>query len=202
MSAAALSRSLPDSVKITIVETGVNPVEDMFYGQVLPPQAYAFHLSIGLSEPELLLNTGTTFALGTEFQSWAQTNRSWVQAFHQPLPVWNGVPLAKLIHQRPHASLQSTLISAQAGLKGVFAHPSEDRTHPLSRHEYGYAFDPKQLSALYKAATRRRPVKMISAQIETLQRTGCRHHRTDPFRRPNPSRRSIHRLHRAARAIA
>lgn len=170
MSAAALSRNLPDSVKITIVETGQNPVDDMFYGQVLPPQAYAFHLSIGLSEPELLLNTGTTFAYGTHFQSWAQTNRSWVQAFHQPLPVWDGVPLTKLIHQRPHASLQSSLVSAQAGLKGVFAHPSEDGTHPLSRAEYGYAFDSKQLSALYKASTMRRPIALIVADITTVQR--------------------------------
>jgi tryptophan halogenase len=170
MTAAALARSLPDSIKITIVETGVNPVDDIFYGHILPPQAYAFHLSIGLSEPELLLNTGTTFALGTQFKNWAQTDRSWVQAFHQPLPVWEGVPLTKLIHQRPHASLQSVLISAQAGLKGVFAHPSEDGTHPLSRAEYGYAVDPKQLSALYKASTLRRPIQLIAAQIVTVER--------------------------------
>lgn len=170
MSAAALSASLPDNVKITIVETGANPAQDMFYGHVLPPQAYVFHLSIGLSEPELLLNTGTSFVFGTHFQSWAQTNRSWVQAFHQPLPVWDGMPLTKLIHQRPHAALQSSLISAQAGLKGVFAHPSEDGTHPLSRAEYGYAFDPKQLCALYKASAMRRPIPLISAQIETVER--------------------------------
>ncbi|GHA97761.1 tryptophan halogenase [Algimonas arctica] len=170
MTAAALARSLPDSIQVTIVETGVNPVDDIFYGQILPPQAYAFHLSIGLSEPELLLNTGTTFALGTQFQSWAQTDRSWVQAFHQPLPVWDGVPLTKLIHQRPHASLQSILITAQAGLKGVFAHPSEDGAHLLSRAEYGYAVDPNQLSALYKASTLRRPIPLITAQIVSVQR--------------------------------
>lgn len=168
MSAAALSRNLPDSVKITIVETGHKPVADMFYGQVLPPQAYAFHLSIGLSEPKLLLNTGTTFALGTHFQSWAQTRHSWVQAFHQPLSIWDGVPLTKLIQQRPHASLQLTLISAQAALKGVFAHPPEDVAHPLSRAEYGYAVDPQQLCDLYKAATMRGAVRLITAQIKTF----------------------------------
>lgn len=170
MTAAALRRSLPETVEITIVETSVNPVEDMFYGQVLPPQAYAFHLSIGLSEPELLLNTGTTFAFGTHFQNWAQTDRSWVQAFHQPLPVWDGIPLTKLIQQRPDTSLQMSLISAQAALKGVFAHPSDDTSHPLSRAEYGYAFDTKQLSALYKAATMQGTVRLIAAQIKTVNR--------------------------------
>lgn len=170
MTAAAMARSVPDSVDITIVETGINPAADMLYGHVLPPQAYAFHLSIGVSEPELLLNTGTTFALGTHFQNWAQTGRSWVQAFHQPFPVWNGVPLTKLINQLPHATLQSTLISAQAAIKGVFAHPSEDPRHPLSRAEYGYAVDPNHLSALYKAAALRRSMTVLSAQIDTVQR--------------------------------
>jgi len=173
MTAAALSRSLPDSVTMTIIETVRNPVEDMFYGHVLPPAAYAFHLSIGLSEPELLLNTGTTFVYGTHFQNWAQTEKSWVQCFHQPLPVWHSVPLTKLIHQLPHASLQSALISGQAAMSGVFAHPSEDESHPLSRAEYGYAIESGQLSSLYKAVTLRRSVELISAQIETVDRNGA-----------------------------
>jgi tryptophan halogenase len=172
MTAAALSRALPDNVALTIIETTKTPIEDMFYGHILPPQAYAFHLSIDLSEPELLLNTGSTFVYGTHFQNWGQTGRSWVQAFHQPLPVWDGVPLTKLIHQLPHASLQSALISAQAANGGVFAHPSEDPNHPLSRAEYGYAIDPEQLSALYRAITLRRSVNVIPAQVAAIERDG------------------------------
>lgn len=156
---------------MTIIETGDDPVHDMFYGHVLPPQAYAFHLSIGLSEPELLLNTGSTFVLGTHFLNWAQTGQSWVQAFHQPLPVWDGVPVMNLIQQTPHVTLQSTLIGAQAALSGGFAHPPEDPAHPLSRAEYGYAADPKQLSALYKTAAMRRAHRLVSAQIKTVQRS-------------------------------
>jgi tryptophan halogenase len=170
MTAAAISRNLPETVAVTIIETGEDPVHDMFYGQVLPPQAYAFHLSIGLSEPELLLNTGSTFVLGTDFRNWAQTGRSWVQAFHQPLPVWDGVPVMKLVQQTPHITLQSTLIGAQAALSGRFAHPPEDPTHPLSRAEYGYAVDPGHLSKLYKAAALRRTTRLISAQIDSVQR--------------------------------
>lgn len=156
---------------MTIIETGDHPVHDMFYGNVLPPQAYAFHLSIGLSEPELLLNTDSTFILGTDFRNWAQTGRSWVQAFHQPLPVWDGVPMMKLIQQIPRATLQSNLIGAQAALAGRFAHPPEDAAHPLSRAEYGYAFDPRHLARLYRAAAMRRTARLISAQIGSVQRS-------------------------------
>lgn len=165
-----MGRSLPDSVAMTIIETGDDTVHDMFYGHVLPPQVYGFHLSIGLSEPELLLNTGSTFVLGTHFRNWAQTGQSWVQAFHQPLPIWDGVPVMKLIQQTPHVTLQSMLIGAQAALSGGFAHPPEDPAHPLNRAEYGYAVDPKQMSALYKAAAMRRVLRLITAQIETVQR--------------------------------
>jgi tryptophan halogenase len=171
MTAAAIGQSLPDTVAVTIIETGDHPVHDMFYGHVLPPQAYAFHLSIGLSEPELLLNTDSTFILGTDFQNWAQTGRSWVQAFHQPLPVWDGVPVMKLVAQTPHVTLQSTLIGAQAALSGRFAHPPEDAAHPLSRAEYGYAFDPRHLTRLYKIAAMRRTSRLISAQIDSVQRS-------------------------------
>lgn len=170
MTAAALSRSLPKTIALKVVEIDSNPAEDAFYGHILPPAAYRFHLSIGLSEPELLLNTGSTFAYGTYLHNWAGTNRSWVQAFHQPLLVLEGVPLAKLIQLDPSLSLQDILISAQAAMGGVFAHPPEDHKHPLSRAEYGYAFDPKELTALYKAVSLTRSIQLIEARIDQVER--------------------------------
>lgn len=170
MTVAALSRSLPATIDIKVAEIDSNPTEDAFYGQLLPPAAYRFHLSIDLSEPELLLNTGSTFAYGTYLHNWASTDRSWVQAFHQPLMILEGVPLAKLIQQDPSLSLQDMLISAQAALGGVFAHPPENATHPLSRAEYGYAFDPKELTALYKAVSLARSIQLIKARIDQVER--------------------------------
>lgn len=170
MTAAALSRSLPKTIALKVVESESKPAEDAFYGHILPPAAYRFHLSIGLSEPELLLNTGSTFAYGTYLHNWAGTDRSWVQAFHQPLLVLEGVPLAKLIQLDPSLSLQDTLISAQAAVGGVFAHPPEDHKHPLSRAEYGYAFDPKELTALYKAVSLTRSIQLIEARIDHVER--------------------------------
>jgi len=173
MTVAALSRSLPATIDIKVVEIDSNPAEDAFYGQILPPAAYRFHLSIGLSEPELLLNTGSTFAYGTHFRNWAGIERSWVQAFHQPLMVLEGVPLAKLVQQNPSSSLQDMLISAQAALGGVFAHPPEDSMHPLSRAEYGYAFDPRELTALYKAVSLTRSIQLIEARIDQVERNSA-----------------------------
>lgn len=171
MSAAALCKALPETVHITVVETQAHAPADFFYGQCLPPQAYKFHLSVGLSEPDLLLNSDSSFSYGIALQNWALAGRSWVQAFHQPLPIWEGVPFAKLIHQQSGASLQPYLVSACAAMKGVFAHPPEDAGHPLSRAEYGYGFDPQQLTTLYRAVAQKQSVRTITSEIESVTRS-------------------------------
>jgi len=61
-----------------------------------------------------------------------------VQSFQLPLPVHQGVDFHQCLLRAGVRDLQPYLVSAQAALAGVFAHPPEDPKIPLSRAEYGY----------------------------------------------------------------
>ena len=153
MAAAHLSRMAPPGVDIVVVDGDAAPDTDALYGQVLPPEFYSFHLSLGTDEPELLRTTSTAFAFGTAFADWG--GHAWVQPFHLPLQTVDNVPLHILVAQDPRLSLQPFLVSAIAARAGRFAHPPEDTGNPLSRAEYGYLFDPLELTAFYRAAATR-----------------------------------------------
>ena len=172
MLAAHLSRRLPDSTSLAVVGPEAHPVEDALYGQVLPPEFYGFHLGLGIEEPALLLRTGTAFAFGLSVEQWGRASRSWIQPFHQPLAAIEGVPLATVIAQQPDTSLQPFLVSVEAIRHGRFAHPPEDSAHPLSRAEYGYLFDPVELTALYKNLCP--GVEHITGEFDDLESDGPR----------------------------
>ena len=162
MAAAHLSRTAPPGVDIIVLDADAAPDTDALYGQVLPPEFYDFHLSLGTDEPELLQTTDTAFALGTALTNWG--GHSWTQPFHLPLQSIDNVPLHTLVAQEPRVSLQPFLVSAVAARAGRFAHPPEDAGNPLSRAEYGYIFDPVELTAFYRAAATR--VEMANGEVE------------------------------------
>ena len=149
MCAAHLQIYLPEDVRITVVGQA-QPDTDALYGQLLPPEAFRFHLDLGLLEPDLMRDTSTAFAFGGSVEDWGAAKRSWIQPFHLPLAPVAGVSAATLVAQEPSLSLQSLLISAEAARRGRFAHPPEDSDHPLSRAEYGYLFDPLELISVYR----------------------------------------------------
>ena len=60
---AALSGTLPGEITIIALELKNADNKDIFYGSVTSPRAYNFHLSIGLSEPDLIYNTDTSLSL-------------------------------------------------------------------------------------------------------------------------------------------
>ncbi|MEL6687928.1 MAG: tryptophan 7-halogenase [Pseudomonadota bacterium] len=136
LTALALRRQLPMEQAITVIETDAASQEGHLYGYILPPEIYPFHLKLGISEPDFLLNSTASFSWGTEFQNWGLEKRTWVQAFHHPLPVWDGVAFPKIIANTPKTILQNCLISVAAARAGRFAHPPEDPDNPLSRAEY------------------------------------------------------------------
>ena len=86
MSAAALTSSLPASIKITVIETSDTDF-DAFYGSVSSPSLYDFNLNVGINEPNLLFNSNTSFSWGTHFKNWGMDKFDWVQCHHQALPV-------------------------------------------------------------------------------------------------------------------
>ncbi|MEP1446135.1 MAG: tryptophan 7-halogenase [Paraglaciecola sp.] len=149
MTVLALSKTLPKNTKIIWVKPITSCPSEVLYGGITSPEAYQFNLLLGITEPQLILETDTTFSFGTHFTHWGNHNRDWMQCFHLPFAATAGVELHHFM-TRHGASLGDFLISSQAALQGTFAHPPTDNLQsPLSRAEYGYHFDPAQWSGMF-----------------------------------------------------
>ncbi|ESQ87605.1 hypothetical protein ABENE_17210 [Asticcacaulis benevestitus DSM 16100 = ATCC BAA-896] len=168
MTAAALSRHLPETCKLTHVVTREAPAQDIFYGSVTTPIAYNFNLSLEVSEPRLLLESDAAFSFGTHYQGWGGDAQAWVQGFQQPLPVLGGVPFHQYLARMGHEGLEPYLVSAAAAKRGAFAHPPEQAAHPLSRAEYGYQLDVRSYRDLLACATDTSRLVVIQAEITDI----------------------------------
>ena len=168
MTAAALSKNLPPAIKITVLETPDSDTADIFYGSATHPEAYKFHTKLGLTEADLLMRTQSSFSYGTQYENWGLTGASWIQCFHSPLPIWEGVPFAHHISQHKE-NLEYYLVSAQAAAKGKFAHPPADKNITLSSAEYGYHFKASDITKLMKMIASKNGVKSISQKIGSIE---------------------------------
>src|SRR4051812_40278584 len=114
MTAAALARHFRDVLEVTFVRGEESPAADAWYGTTTSPSAYAFNLGVGVSEPQLLLGTNTTFCWGTRYAQWGAARRSWMQCFHLPLPVIGGVLFHHYLTRLGIRDLEPYLSSAVA----------------------------------------------------------------------------------------
>jgi len=171
MTAAALACHLPQTVRVTWLKAEGTGARDFLYGDVTAPTAYDFNLAAAVTEPDLVLNSSTGFSYGTHYAGWGRARRNWVQAFHVPFPVLEGVSLHHYLLQRGLFDLEPYVVSAVAGRAGVFAHPPEDKRHPLSGAEYGYQFDPAAYGALFERQAAQ-GVEMVAGEIAGVERAG------------------------------
>lgn len=168
MTAAALAAYTCEALDITWLVCEPAADADIFYGNLAPPSAYAFNLALGVTEPDLILDGDTTFSYGTHYKSWGGRQLDWVQAFHLPLPVLEGVQFHQYLTQQGIEELEPFLVSALAARRGAFAHPPEDSNSPLSRAEYGYHFDVEDYGRLFEIAAARGGISRIDAEIASL----------------------------------
>jgi tryptophan halogenase len=169
MTLAALSHQAPASLEVTWLDLPGSDALDVAYGGVTTPAAYAFNLAAGLDEPALILGSRTAFSFGTQYVNWGPRQRSWMQAFHAPFPVLEGVIFYHYLLQRGIGDISPYLVSAAAAAAGVFAHPPEDLNHPLARAEYGYQFEAADYAALFERQISPR-VTRISGVIADIER--------------------------------
>ena len=179
LAAAALARQLPRSIQVVWVKCRDPRDTDLFYGGVVGPTAYSFNLLAGVSEPRLILGTDTAFSWGTRFDDWGENHRSWVQCFHLPFPVVGGVLYHQHLLRIGVGELEPLLLPAAAARRGVFAHPPENGSGPLSRAEYGYQFNPYTYREPFAAAATSSGAQLIAADISEVE---CREGRIAALR--------------------
>lgn len=177
MTATALAHILPKDIELILLDVPGSSNTDMLYGTVTSPLSYNFHLKMGITEPELLLETDTAFSLGTRYVNWGAQGRSWVQSFHIPLPIFEGVDFHHFITRRHKlnsepCSLEPYIMSIEAAYKGVFAHPPEQRNTPLASVEYGYQFSPDNWADFYAKSIDQKRVTRLSGEIGKVHHEG------------------------------
>lgn len=170
LAALSLANGLGDHVRIVQIIDADPPVEDALYGNVTDPGAYNFLRGLGLDEPTLILETGSSFSFGTLFRNW-RSGDGWVQCHHSPFDLIDGVPL-RHVATRTGAPLEPLLVSAQAALAGRFAHPPADQAVALSRAEYGYQLDPAELNSLLDRLVRNSRTDRYGSAIGTIEQDG------------------------------
>jgi tryptophan halogenase len=164
--AMSLAKTLGEGLRIIYARQDDAAALDFFYGHATAPSAYEFLRTLGLDEPSLFTRTASSFSLGAHFKTWL-AGRSWVQCHHLPLPLPGGVPL---IHHltRSQAPVEPVLVSAQAALRGGFAHPPGDAANPWSRAEYGYQFSPSEWADHLERLLPETQIELVSSPVRRL----------------------------------
>lgn len=168
LAAAAFARSVGKAARLILVAPNETAESDNMYGSVTAPTAFNFFTSAGLDEPTLMQRTRSAFSYGTRFENWPSAASTWMQAFHLPLPLLSGIPFQHFLSAEGRA-LEPYLISAQAALKGVFAHPPGDPRHPLSRAEYGYQVSVPELRDLLADRNAANSIEMVTDNLREVQ---------------------------------
>ncbi|NNU15965.1 tryptophan 7-halogenase [Parvularcula sp. ZS-1/3] len=92
ITAAAMSKLLPKSIKIELIES--DAIRTVGVGEATIPQIRRLNMMLGLDEMEFVRETKGTFKLGIEFNNWGGKGESYIHTFGDV-----GMPLASLPFQ-------------------------------------------------------------------------------------------------------
>lgn len=166
--ALALNEALNFEVELVLIMPQQPCLSDVLYGGVASTESYNMNLNMGLSEPELFLQTNTCFSFGSYYSDWGPAKKNWLQCHHLPFPKDNAVDFHHLM-TRHNVKLTDYLISAVAAREGKFAHPPvENPASPLSRAEYGYYFNHQEVNLLLSSKLQSSKIRVVEARLNEV----------------------------------
>jgi tryptophan 7-halogenase len=159
MAAAALSRFLPRTSRITLVES--DAIGTVGVGEATIPQIRLFNRNLGLEEGAFLRATEGTIKLGIEFVGWTGPDSRYIHAFGtvgRPLGL---VPFHHYWLRAGHGDLWDHSVAAMAAREGRFA-PDHGRPELPTGLAWAYQFD----AGLYARELRRLAEAQGVARVE------------------------------------
>ncbi len=141
MTAVALSRFLPRTTRIELIES--EEIGTVGVGEATVPYIRLFNSQMGFDEHEFMRRTQATFKLGIEFKDWRALGDSFFHGFGDHGPVTG--PSATLQHwlrlrgEGDPTPLDAYSIASVMAQSGRFTPP--DPNSPLARYSYAYHFD-------------------------------------------------------------
>ncbi|MBX9868461.1 MAG: tryptophan 7-halogenase, partial [Burkholderiaceae bacterium] len=144
MTAAAMSRMLPNGYRLRLVES--DQISTIGVGEATIPSIRAFNQLLDLDEDEFMRLTQATFKLGIEFVNWGRQGDSYIHGFGQ---IGRDQVLAKfyqfwlkMFQAGEVADLEAFSINTVAPRQGKFMRPPKDMPNsPLADISYAFHFD-------------------------------------------------------------
>jgi tryptophan halogenase len=173
MTAAALSRFLPHTTDIRLVES--DAIGTIGVGEATIPPITDFNTMLGIDEDEFLRETGGSFKLGIEFNNWGNIGDSYFHpfgvhgydidgiSFHQ---FWSRLRLAG-----DTQSLDEYTIAAHAARAARFIRPNTtDSRSPLSQMRHAYHIDATRYAAFLRRYAESNGAKRVEGRIVGVDR--------------------------------
>ncbi|MBO9545729.1 tryptophan halogenase family protein [Caulobacter sp.] len=174
MTAAALSKTLPATTAITLVES--EQIGTVGVGEATIPPISTFNEILGIDEAEFMLATKASFKLAIEFVDWMGPGHRYLHPFgaygldiealkfHQ---VW-----LRAHHEGWAPPIDAFNLSAQASHLGRFALPSKDPGQVMSSLKYAFHFDAGLYAKFLRGQAEKRGVIRVEGKVASVQQHG------------------------------
>ena len=174
MTAAALSNSLRQGCKITLIES--DDIGTVGVGEATIPPIRTFNEMLGIDEREFVKSTQGSFKLGIEFVDWGHLGNRY---FHPFGPHGRAFDIVGLHHYwlkareaGETAAFDEHCMAWALARAGRFTRPGQDPRNVLSTFDYAYHFDAGLYARYLRRYSEERGVVRVEGKIASVAQNG------------------------------
>ncbi|MFM9937139.1 MAG: tryptophan halogenase family protein [Novosphingobium sp.] len=165
MAAAALARTLGNSIELTLVES--EAIGTVGVGESTIPPLVVYNRLLGIAEADFMRATRATFKLGINFENWKQQGESYFHSFGETgRDHWSAGFQHFWMHGQTKgytASYDDYCIELQAAMKSKFAHLPDNRIN------YAYQLDSSLYAVFLRKLAEADGAKRVEGKIAEVQ---------------------------------
>ena len=174
MTAAALSNSLRQGCRITLIES--DDIGTVGVGEATIPPIRTFNEMLGIDEREFVKATQGSFKLGIEFVDWGRLGNRY---FHPFGPHGRAFDIVGLHHYwlkareaGETAAFDEHSMAWALARAGRFTRPGQDPRNVLSTFDYAYHFDAGLYARFLRRYSEERGVVRVEGKVATVAQDG------------------------------
>ncbi len=165
MAAAALARTLGDSIELTLVES--EAIGTIGVGESTIPPLVTYNRLLGIGEADFMRATQATFKLGINFENWKQQGESYFHSFGTTgRDHWSAGFQHFWMHGQTKghtASYDDYCIELQAAMQSKFAHLPDNRIN------YAYQLDSSRYAVFLRGLAEADGARRVEGKIAQVQ---------------------------------